>query len=152
MLLRDNRSSIRGTPTLAPYWPWDSLPGLVSLARNEIVSWSESKDRATATLASPGHCAGASDRPALTRSTCVRKVDSCHSHGSGSAGMAVAQWLVGQGRDHLVSYSVQVLGHHLRRPVGVPVLDRGDQLVVVVHGGVGVDRVHLVPAAQQDHL
>src|SRR5882762_3489950 len=132
MLWRDSRFSTLGTPTLAPYSPCESLPGLVSLARNEIVSWSESKDRATATRAPPGQWAGASDLPALTRSTCVRQVASGHSHGSvdGSVDMAVAQWVVGECRDHLVSYAVQVLCHHLRRPVGVSILDRGDQLIV----------------------
>src|SRR6266571_3395895 len=83
--LASSRRRMRGAPTREPNSPWLSLPGLVSPSRNGMVSWSESKDNATATRAPPGQFRGASERPARTCCTCPRQVCSSHSHGSSRA-------------------------------------------------------------------
>src|SRR5258708_15905320 len=76
---------VGGAPPREPNSPWLSLPGLVSPSRSGIVSWSESNDRATATVAPPGQLTGASERPARTCCTCPRHVCSSHCHGSSAA-------------------------------------------------------------------
>ena len=87
---------MRGTPTRAPYSPWLSLPGERSPLRKVRVSWSESKESATAQRAPPGHAAGLSDRPARTFSTIGRQRSSGHVQGSGWAGWesGIGSWSV----------------------------------------------------------
>jgi hypothetical protein len=50
-------------------------------SRSSLVSWSESKDSATAQRAPPGHEAGRRLRPARTRSTMRRQCASGHCQG-----------------------------------------------------------------------
>src|SRR5579872_3369425 len=73
---------MRGMPWRLPYWPWLIRIGLSSPSRSGIVSWSASKDRATAQRAPPGQALGARLRPARARSTMRRHTSSGHSHAS----------------------------------------------------------------------
>src|SRR5215472_11428498 len=75
---------MRGTPTRAPYWPQAMRPIDLPPSRNSLVSWSESKDRATAQRAAPGHSSGRNFCPARTRLTSLRQCSSDHCQGSRS--------------------------------------------------------------------
>ena len=57
---------MRGTPLRLPYWPCDSLLMEPPPSRSSLVSWSESKENATAQRAPSFQAAGFSVRPART--------------------------------------------------------------------------------------
>ena len=57
---------MRGTPLRLPYWPCDSLLIEPPPSRSSLVSWSESKENATAQRAPSFQAAGVSVRPART--------------------------------------------------------------------------------------
>ena len=67
-----------------PYWPWLIRIGLSSPSRSGMVSWSASKEMATAQRAPPGQDLGARLRPARARPTMRRQVSSGHCQGSPS--------------------------------------------------------------------
>ena len=73
---------MRGTPTRGPYCPQDIRPIDWPPSRNSLVSWSLSKDSATAQRQPSGQAAGFSERPARTCVTRRRHSSSGHSHGS----------------------------------------------------------------------
>src|SRR5262245_9169263 len=76
---------MRGPPCRLPYWPWLRRPIDSPPRRSSPVSWSLSKESATAQRAPPGQDAGFSGRPARTRSTIRRHVASGHCQGSSAA-------------------------------------------------------------------
>ena len=58
--------------------------------RSSLVSWSLSKESATAQRAPPGQDAGLSRRPARTRSTMLRHVASGHCQGSSASAITLS--------------------------------------------------------------
>jgi hypothetical protein len=75
---------MRGTPIRLPYCPCDSLPGDEPPSRSSPLSWSLSKESATATRAPPGQDLGFSEHPARTFSTMPRQRASGHCQGRSS--------------------------------------------------------------------
>ena len=62
-------------------------------SRSSLVSWSESKESATAQRAPSGHAAGRSGRPARTWSTIFRHCSSGHCQGSRAGVWTFMGWL-----------------------------------------------------------
>src|SRR6266404_530788 len=73
---------MRGTPTRLPYWPQARRPIDFAPSRSSLVSWSLSKDSATAQRAPPFQVFGRSRRPARTWLTILRHCSSGHCQGS----------------------------------------------------------------------